>query len=257
MNEIQKLVPAGAESIVLSPKGTIMLRTVGEAAGFAMLMASSGMLPPKVTPQSAVVAIIAGAAVGLNPFESVQSIAVVNGRPSLYGDGMKGVVQGSGLLESERIDWFKATDGSIVACQVTVKRRGNPEPIIGRFSVKMAKQAGLWGKPGPWSQYPDRMMLARARAFAYRDGFADVLKGVRSIEEENDINFASEPATTAVSVPQPSKPRRMRRASAAEIIEAETADSSASELPTAAEADTPEAQLVESAADEADFLKAS
>ena len=45
MNEIQKLVPAGAESIALSPKGTIMLRTVGEAAGFAMLMASSGMLP--------------------------------------------------------------------------------------------------------------------------------------------------------------------------------------------------------------------
>ena len=257
MNEIQKIIPAGAESICLSPKGTVMLRNVGEAAGFAMLMASSGMLPPKVTPQSAVVAIIAGAAVGLNPFESVQSIAVVNGRPSLYGDGMKGVVQGSGLLESERIDWFKATDGSIVACQVTVKRRGNPEPIIGRFSVKMAKQAGLWGKPGPWSQYPDRMMLARARAFAYRDGFADVLKGVRSIEEENDINLASEPSTTAVSVPQPSKPRRMRRASAAEIIEAETADSSAGELPTAREADTPEAQLLESAADEADFLKAS
>lgn len=257
MNEIQKLIPAGAESIALSPKGTVMLRTVGEAAGFAMLMATGGMLPAKVTPQSAVVAIIAGAAVGLNPFESVQSIAVVNGRPSLYGDGMKGVVQGSGLLESERIEWFKGADGSIVACQVTVKRKGNPEPIIGRFSEKMARKAGLWGKAGPWTQYPDRMMLARARAFAYRDGFADVLKGVRSIEEENDINLACEPSTTAVSVPQPSKPRRTRRASAAEIIEAETADSSAGELPTATEADTPEAQLMETAADEADFLKAS
>ena len=256
MNEITKLIPAGAESIALSPKGTIMLRTVGEAAGFAMLMASGGMLPSKVTPQSAVVAIIAGAAVGLNPFESVQSIAVVNGRPSLYGDGMKGVVQGSGLLESERIEWFKAADGSISSCQVTVKRKGKPEPIIGRFSVKMAKQAGLWGKPGPWSQYPDRMMLARARAFAYRDGFADVLKGVRSIEEENDINLASEPATTAVSVPQTPKPRRMRRATAAEIIEAETTDSSAGVLPTTTEADAPEAQM-ETAAEEADFLKAS
>ena len=46
MNEIQKLIPAGAESIALSPKGTVMLRSVGEAAGFAMLMSSSGMLPP-------------------------------------------------------------------------------------------------------------------------------------------------------------------------------------------------------------------
>lgn len=261
MNEMTKIVPAGAESIALSPKGSIMLRTVGEAAGFAMLLANSGMLPPKVTPQSAVVAIIAGGAVGLNPFESVQNIAVVGGRPSLYGDGMKAVVQGSGLLESERIEWFKGTDGSIVACQVTVKRKGNPEPIIGRFSVKMAKQAALWGKQGPWTQYPDRMMLARARAFAYRDGFADVLKGIRSVEEENDI-LANEPANTTVSVSQPSKTRRTRRASAAEILEADTAfvDTPDPALSPAVEAETPakENRQKEVSGDEPDdFLKAS
>lgn len=261
MNEITKIVPAGAESIALSPKGTILLRTVGEAAGFAMLMANSGMLPPKVTPQSAVVAIIAGGAVGLNPFEAVQNIAVVNGRPSLYGDGMKAVVQGSGLLESERIEWFKGTDGSIVACQVTVKRKGNPEPIVGRFSVKMAKQAGLWGKVGPWTQYPDRMMLARARAFAYRDGFADVLKGVRSVEEENDINLANEPATTTVSVSQPSKSRRTRRASAVEILEADGAfvDAPDPALSPAADAEAPDkdTQKEVSGDEPDDFLKAS
>jgi hypothetical protein len=256
MNEIQKLIPAGAECIALSPKGTVMLRSVGEAAGFAALMASSGMLPPKVTPQAAVVAIIAGAAVGLNPFESVQSIAVVNGRPSLYGDGMKAVVQGSGVWEGEKVEWYKDKEGNIVACQVTVKRKGNPEPIVGRFSKKMAQQAGLWGKPGPWTQYPDRMMLARARAFALRDGFSDCLKGVRSVEEEQDILLASE-SDSPFPVQQSIKPRRTRRASAAEIIEAETADSSAGVLPTATEADAPEAQLVETAADEADFLKAS
>lgn len=247
-SEITKLIPAGAESIALSPKGTVMLRTVGEAAGFAMLMANSGMLPPKVTPQSAVVAIIAGGAVGLNPFEAVQNIAVVNGRPALFGDGMKAVVQGSGVWEGEKVEWFKGADGSIVACQVTVRRKGNPEPIVGRFSKKMAQQAGLWGKPGPWTQYPERMMLARARAFALRDGFSDCLKGVRSIEEETDI-LASE----AAPVPVPAKPRKTRRASAAEIIEA-----------TAEPVETPPALLPEASAtepvaesDAADFLEAS
>lgn len=257
-SEITKLIPAGAESIALSPKGTIMLKTVGEAAGFAMLMANSGMLPPKVTPQSAVVAIIAGGAVGLNPFEAVQNIAVVNGRPALFGDGMKAVVQGSGQLESETVEWFKGADGSIAACQVTVKRKGNPEPIVGRFSVKMAKQVGLWGKVGPWSLYPDRMMLARARAFAYRDGFADVLKGVRSIEEESDI--ASGPVTTAVSVSQPVKSRKTRRSSAAEIIaaNAEVVETPAPALlPAGGTGDSATETVADSSDEPADFLEAS
>lgn len=134
MNEITKLIPAGTESIALSPKGTIMLRTVGEAAGFAMLLANSGMLPPKVTPQSAVVAIVAGGALGLNPFEAVQNIAVINGRPSLYGDGLKAVVRGSGALESEKVEWFTNKEGKRRAVRVTVKRKGSEEPTVGEFS---------------------------------------------------------------------------------------------------------------------------
>ena len=100
-------------------------------------------------------------------------------------------------------------------------------------------------------------MLARARAFALRDGFSDCLKGVRSVEEESDILLANE-ADTPTPVPQSAKARRTRRASAAEIIEAETTDSSAGVLPPTTEAAPSEAQLVESEADEAeDFLKAS
>ena len=55
------------------------------------------------------------------------------------------------------------------------------------FSVGMAKKANLWGKHGPWTQYPDRMLQNRARSFALRDAFADVLRGVISTEEARDI----------------------------------------------------------------------
>ena len=247
--EITKLIPQEAQGIALSSKGQVMLRSVGEAAGFASLMAASGMLPPKVTVPSAVVAVLAGVSIGLNPFEAVQSIAVIGGRPALFGDGLKALVQGSGLWESESVEWFKAKDGRRAAVRVTVRRKGVDSPITGEFSETLAKQAGLWGKPGPWTQYPERMLLARARAFAYRDGFADILKGVRSAEEESDI-LASEPAP----VPVPAKPRKTRRASAAEIIEA-----------TAEPVETPPALLPEASATEpvaesneaADFLEAS
>lgn len=260
--EITKLIPPEAQGIPLSPRGQVMLRSVGEAAGFASLMAASGMLPPKVTVPSAVVAIIAGASIGLNPFESVQSIAVVNGRPSLYGDGLKAVVQGSGVWEGEKVEWYKDKDGNIVACQVTVKRKGNPEPIVGRFSKKLAQQAGLWGKPGPWTQYPDRMMLARARTFALRDGFADCLKGVRSVEEEQDIALTrdSEPvpvlSAPAAPVAQLPKPRRTRRASASEILD--VMDSPDPALSPATGAKAPVEATMEAPVEEPDdFLKAS
>src|SRR3546814_15538068 len=43
------------------------------------------------------------------------------------------------------------------------------------------------GKQGPWSQYPQRMRQMRARAWAMRDGFADVLKGIGIAEEVRDF----------------------------------------------------------------------
>lgn len=260
--ELLKLIPAEAQTIALTPKGQVMLKTVGEAAAFASLMAAGELLPPKVTVPSAVVAIIAGASVGLNPFESVQSIAVVNGRPALFGDGMKAVVQGSGTLESEHIEWFKDASGLRGAVRVTVKRKGVESPIIGEFSVRQAQQAGLWKKQGPWQQYPERMLLARARAFAYRDGFADVLHGIRSGEEEEDIALSRESEPVPVlSVPvapvaQLPKPRRARRASASEIIE--VMDTPDPALLPATEAKAPMVATMERPVEEADdFLKAS
>ena len=49
-----------------------------------------------------------------------------------------------------------------------------------------AKAAGLLGKQGPWTQYPKRMRQMRARAFAVRDVFPDVLKGLPVAEEVMD-----------------------------------------------------------------------
>jgi hypothetical protein len=60
-----------------------------------------------------------------------------------------------------------------------------------KFSVEDAKRAGLWGKQGPWSAYPKRMMQMRARGFALRDAFPDVLKGLITAEEAED--YPSQP----------------------------------------------------------------
>jgi predicted DNA-binding ribbon-helix-helix protein len=67
----------------------------------------------------------------------------------------------------------------------TVKRRGEDEYTY-QFSTADAKTAGLIGKAGVWQQYPNRMLQMRARGFALRDKFSDILKGIAMREEVED-----------------------------------------------------------------------
>lgn len=175
-------------------KEGMALRDGATAYCLVELAYKAGWLPKGVTVEGGVLAVIAGNDVGLKPFQSMQGIAVINGRPGLWGDAMTAVVKGSGQLEDESVEYLTAKnkDGQEVTTGVryTVKRRGVNTPYQATFTWQNAKQAGLAGKAGPWTQYPVRMMFNRARAWAYRDAFADVLKGFRSAEEDGDISGA-------------------------------------------------------------------
>lgn len=171
------VLAAGARPTAIVPA------TFEDAYRMARVFANTQLVPKDYQgkPEAACVAILQGLELGLSPMAAMQSIAVVNGRPCLYGDGMLAVVRASGLME-----WMKETDdGTTATC--TVKRRGETDPITRTFSDEDAKRAGLFGKPGPWTQYRPRMRQMRARSFALRDTFADVLKGISSADEMQDV----------------------------------------------------------------------
>ena len=171
----------------------IVPTTMDEAFMLAKSICAAGMAPRGMdTPEKAMIAIMRGMEVGLTPMMALDKIAIVNGRPTIWGDGAIGLVRGSGLCEyiHEYIDG--EGDARAAVCQA--KRKGEAEPVERRFSVADAKKAGLWGKSGPWQQFPDRMLQMRARAFALRDLFADVLGGLYLKEEIEDER------------PQPSQP---------------------------------------------------
>jgi hypothetical protein len=154
----------------------------------ANAVVKSGMAPRGIdSAEKAMVAIMHGLEVGMTPMMALQSIASINGRPSIWGDGALGLVQGSGLMEWHK-EYYRGepdTDAYTAVCEV--KRRHDPEVKVGEFSIADAKAAGLFGKEGPWKTYRKRMLKMRARGFALRDGFADVLRGLHIAEEAQDI----------------------------------------------------------------------
>ena len=169
----------------------IVPQNIEEAFRLASAIVASGMAPKSVnTPEKAMVAILAGLEIGLTPMAALQSIAVVNGFPTIWGDGALGLVRGSGLCEGVR-EWIDG-DGDAAVAYCEVKRKGEAEPILRSFSVAQAKKANLLNKQGPWTDYRARMLQMRARSYALRDGFADVLRGLRIREEVDDYHVVEE-----------------------------------------------------------------
>ena len=167
-----------------SNMGILNPTSLKEAMDMATILSDSTIVPKDFIgkPGNVLIAIQWGQELGLAPLQSMQSIAVINGRPTIWGDAMLALVQGSGRLASIKEEL--SDDRQEATC--TVLRTGHTEPVVRSFSMDDAKKAGLAGKPGPWQQYPKRMLQLRARGFALRDAFADVLRGVMIAEEARD-----------------------------------------------------------------------
>lgn len=179
-----------------------------EAMAFAKMLSESDMVPKqfKGRPGDIIVAAQFGMELGLSWVTALQSIAAINGRPAVWGDGMLGMVRASAHCE-DVIETLEGEGDQMVAVCVAMRR--GCSPVRRTFSVADAKKAGLWNKRGrdgqetPWVTYPTRMLQMRARGFALRDAFADVLRGIALAEELMDMPPEKEPPIRAtVSLPE-------------------------------------------------------
>ena len=190
------------------PAFNLTPQTLAEAMELAKLMAESDLVPKDFhgKPGNVLVAVQMGSEIGLGPMASVQNIAVINGKPGVYGDAGKALLLAAGcLIEEADIEEIRKT--GIARCRIT---RPNGVPTERTFSVEDAKTAQLWGKQGPWSTMPYRQMAWRAFWFAARDGAADILKGLGGGEELRDIeprNITPEAERPSSTVP----PRKSER----------------------------------------------
>ena len=168
----------------------ITKRRMDELRDFVKLSLEGGYAPKGMTEASGICAIIYGSSLGLNPMQALQEVAVINGRPSIFGDAALSLVLASGKMDGTPIEEWEGkpnTDDFRAVC--IVKRVDSETCVRKEFSIAMAKKAKLWGKPGPWTSYPARMLQMRALAWALRGAFADILHGMGIGEEVQDYEM--------------------------------------------------------------------
>lgn len=158
------------------------------AMEFAGMLAQSQLVPVdyRNNPANCLVAIQMGFEVGLAPMQAMQNIAVINGRPSMWGDAVLALVKSHPSFLDINEEMIEGKDGKCAGYRCTLKRHGHRD-IVRSFTTDDAAQAGLLRKKGPWEQYPQRMLQMRARSWAVRDQFPDVLRGLSFREEAIDI----------------------------------------------------------------------
>jgi len=173
----------------ISDNKGLILSNFDEMMRYTKVVTNSGLCPRGLkgkteneTTANVFVALQWGFELGMTPMASIQNIAVVNGNPTIWGDMQLALVRKSGQLEKFHESYEGTEEAGDLVAICTIKRYGFEE-VTERFSIGDAKRAMLWGKTGTWKTHPKRMLRYKARAFALRDNFADILKGLKSKDE--------------------------------------------------------------------------
>lgn len=211
------------------PKTTAMAfsltpTNLDEALKYATILSKTELVPKQYQgkPDAIVVAMAWGAEIGLSGLQAVQNIAAINGRPSLWGDAALAVVMAHPAYEDH--EEYIEGQGDDMKAVCIMKRKGKSDKTC-EFSVRDARRAQLWGKAGPWTNYPQRMLQMRARGFSMRDQFPDVLRGINLAEEMQDIEEKDITPKASVSMPKSKSKASISEAKteASEVVQASVA----------------------------------
>jgi len=165
-------------------------------------------------PAAITAAILYGDEVGLGPMQSLAHIAVIEGRPSLSSEAMRGLVLAAGHEV-----WVE--DASASRVTVGGRRKDSDTPTRVTWTMDDARRAGIAGKKN-WQRYPRQMLMARAMAELARAIFADAVGGLAATEELDDSGATDDTAAPDTA----SGTRRRRRATLAPVSPAPAEDGS-------------------------------
>lgn len=144
---------------------------------FAKTLLQTQMVPSHFkNPESVVTAILYGQELGFSPMQALQSVVVIQGKPTLDTNSLKAlIIQAGGRIET--VVW----DDKI--CTLRFVRGEWKEEYS--FNMGDANQMGLSGKDN-WKKMPKAMLYARCVSIGARNMFADATKGFYSTDEMKD-----------------------------------------------------------------------
>ena len=190
MSDQSAITPSSSKSVYSS------IQSFESAQRIAASLADSALVPNAYRGQqglpNCIVAIEIANRMGMSPFQVMQNLNVIHGRPSWSSQFIIGLIQGCGRFEG--FTYNETAD----SCQCFAVLKTSGEQVSGpKITLDMAKREG-WTKNSKWSTMPQTMLRYRAASAFGRFHIPDLILGIQSVEEneviEAEVTVAPEPA---------------------------------------------------------------
>lgn len=152
-------------------------RDMAEAKQLAKYVLDSRLFSAFGTPQAALLVIMSGRELGIGAMSALRSFHIVEGKPTMSAQLIKGLCQSSAQCE-----YFMLVEASTEAATFETRRRGEPQPTRWTYTLKDAEAAGLLGKKN-WRAYPKAMLCNRCIAELGRFVYPDVVANLYTPDE--------------------------------------------------------------------------
>ena len=168
----------------------------------AKMLSASALVPDNYrnSPENCLVAIDMANRLGLAPGMVMQNLYVVKGKPSWSGSFCAAAVNGCGRFTPLEFIFVGEPGTPSHGCYARAKRLSNGATCISdTVTLAMAQKEGWLNKPGSkWQTMPVQMMQYRAAAFFARVHCSDVLLGIPTYEEVQDVRGYEQETTATV-----------------------------------------------------------
>jgi hypothetical protein len=175
-----------------------------DAQRIAKALASSTLIPPQFQGQqgfaNCLVALEIANRMRMSPFQVMQNLHIIHGRPSWSSQFIIGLINGCGRFSP--LQYEVTGQGDSLACTCVATELASGKDLRGpTVTMAMAKKEGWATKSGSkWQTMPDLMIRYRAAAFWGRLYIPELLVGIQTQEEVVDI----EPVTVKPELPKTS-----------------------------------------------------
>ena len=204
-------MPAAQEAVALSvavPTAVTMwndAKMMNMSFRTARMLSCSALVPDQYrqSPENCLVAIDIANRMGISPLMVMQNLYVVKGKPSWSGSFCAAAINGSGRFTPLEFIFVGEKDKPSWGCYATAVRAANGVRCYSdTITMAMAQSEGWLNKPGSkWKTMPMQMMMYRAAAFFARAHCSDILLGLPTYEEVQDVKgYEEEGKQTVVTL---------------------------------------------------------
>lgn len=140
-------------------------------------------------PENCFVALELAQRIGASPMMVMQNMFVIQGRPSWSGQFVTAVANNCGRFSPIRYKWLGTQGQDDWGCKAYFTELATGEVLEGtEITIEMAKKEEWYDKRGSkWKTMPRQMLMYRAAAWLVRAYAPELLNGIHTVEENQDI----------------------------------------------------------------------